>query len=92
MEGVGGHLSSYDENSEFRKIALMIIAHKSSTEEIVELRKAFDQFDSQNDGRITYKEFQAALEKMNFTEEDMNRMFQSVVRTLPPNICVSNSK
>ena len=91
MKGVGGHLSSYDENSEFKKMALMIIAHKSSTEEIVELRKAFDQFDSGNDGRITYKEFKTALEQMNFTEEDMNRMFQSVVRTVPANICVPNS-
>jgi Ca2+-binding EF-hand superfamily protein len=56
-----------------------VIAHKSSTNEIMELRKAFDQFDSANNGTISFEEFKAAMLKTNFPEDQVQEIFQSIV-------------
>uniref|UniRef100_A0A7S4N7F1 Calmodulin n=1 Tax=Odontella aurita TaxID=265563 RepID=A0A7S4N7F1_9STRA len=79
MNDVHGNIISYHDTSEFKKMALMVIAHKSSTAEIVKLRQAFDQYDSSNDGTITLVEFKGALSEFNYTEEDVEQMFESVV-------------
>ena len=60
--------------------ATQVIAHKSSTEEILELRKAFDQFDTANNGTISYNEFMTALKDRNYPEEKVKEIFESMVR------------
>jgi Ca2+-binding EF-hand superfamily protein len=45
----------------------------------MELRAAFDAFDAEKDGIITYAEFKRALEKMNYSEETLKEIFASVV-------------
>jgi calcium-dependent protein kinase len=60
---------------------LQVIAHKSSTDEILHLRKAFDQYDSSNDGIISFEEFKASLEQLHYSEETMKDIFKSVVST-----------
>lgn len=57
----------------------MVVAHKSSSEEIGILRKVFQKYDSRRDGSITYDEFCLALEEFGHSEEDLQRMFQAVV-------------
>lgn len=78
MDDVHDNIVSYRDTSEFKKMALMVIAHKSSTAEIVQLRQAFDQYDLSNDGTVTLAEFQKALAKFNYSEEDIETMFESV--------------
>jgi calcium-dependent protein kinase len=78
MDGVAHNLLKYKYTSELKKVALNVIAHKSSTEEIVELRKAFDQYDSTNDGIIAYDEFKSALASSHLKEEDFRTIFESV--------------
>lgn len=78
MKDVHNNMISYRGTSEFKKMALMIIAHKSSTAEILRLRQAFDQYDSSNDGTITLDEFKEALAKFSYTEEEIENIFQSV--------------
>jgi Ca2+-binding EF-hand superfamily protein len=55
-----------------------VIAHKSSTEEILELRKAFDQYDCGHDGVITFEEFKSGLQKVNYDDDDMHEIFDSI--------------
>jgi hypothetical protein len=55
-----------------------VIAHKSSTEEILELRKAFDQYDCGHDGVITFEEFKSGLKKVNYDDDDMHEIFDSI--------------
>jgi Ca2+-binding EF-hand superfamily protein len=43
------------------------------------LRKAFDQYDSANDGIITYEEFKGALRQANYSEDTLKEIFESVV-------------
>lgn len=46
----------------------------------MQLRQAFDQYDSQNDGVITFVEFQKALEGSNqYSESEMRSIFESIV-------------
>jgi calcium-dependent protein kinase len=69
----------YKDTSRFKKIALNVIAHRSSTEEILELRKCFDHFDSANDGIVSFDEFRLALQKANYPEETLKEIFESIV-------------
>jgi Ca2+-binding EF-hand superfamily protein len=45
----------------------------------MELRAAFDAFDSAKDGTISYVEFKQALEDVNYSEETLQEIFASVV-------------
>mmetsp|Transcript_16532 Transcript_16532/g.33179 ORF Transcript_16532/g.33179 Transcript_16532/m.33179 type:complete len:322 (-) Transcript_16532:1234-2199(-) len=78
MHRVNASLVAYADSGEFKKVALNVIAHKSTAEQIFQIRSAFDQYDSNNDGAISYKGFKAALSKFNYTEEELDRMFRSV--------------
>jgi hypothetical protein len=69
--------------------ALMVVAHKSSTEEIGILRKLFQKFDSQGDGSISYEEFCEALADAGHSEEDLKCMFEAVVRSVDENSIAS---
>jgi serine/threonine protein kinase len=73
------NLLAYKNNLSLKKLALNVIAHRSSTEEILQLRKAFDAFDTSNDGIITSEEFQVALEdKCCYKSEEIKEMFDSI--------------
>lgn len=57
----------------------MVVAHKSSTEEIGILRKVFQKYDTRKDGSIAFEEFCAALAEFGHSEEDLRTMFDAVV-------------
>jgi calcium-dependent protein kinase len=78
-ERVAGNLIFYKDTAALKKIALNVIAHRSSTNEIFELRKAFDQFDTANNGIISFDEFKEALrDKCSYTDENIKEMFDSI--------------
>lgn len=58
----------YSASTEFRKLALNVIAKKSSAQEIFELRKVFDAFDTESTGTITLEEFKNALAQFDYSE------------------------
>lgn len=79
MKDIQGHITNYGGTGEFKKLALMVIAHKSSTDDIVKLRKAFDQFDSDNAGTIDLAEFRAELNKLGtYTDKEIEEMFSNI--------------
>lgn len=57
----------------------MVVAHKSSTEEIGILRKVFQKYDKKRDGSIGYEDFCSALSEFGHSEEDLREMFEAVV-------------
>lgn len=76
---VNDMLSAYKNNAPLKKLALNVIAKKSTTDEIINLRKAFDIFDTANNGVISLEEFKAALkDKCSYTEEEILEMFDSI--------------
>ena len=58
----------------------MVIAHKSSTQEIGILRKLFQKYDTKGDGQLSYEEFKAAMKEGGFKESDYRKMFEAIVR------------
>ena len=57
----------------------MIVAHKSSTEEIGILRKLFQKYDTRSDGSIGYDDFCEAMSEFGHSEDDLLSMFEAVV-------------
>lgn len=57
----------------------MVIAHKSTSEEIGILRKVFEKYDTSRDGSISQNEFKVALESYGYTDEEVERMFDAIV-------------
>jgi calcium-dependent protein kinase len=78
-EKVADNLMFYKDTAELKKIALNVIAHRSSTDEILELRKAFDYYDKANNGVISFDEFKEAIkDKCSYTDKDIKDMFDSI--------------
>jgi len=69
----------YSKEGEFKKLALQVIARKSTTAEIFKLRKVFDGMDTGGDGYITRKEFKTALTKTgSYSPEQIIVMFNDL--------------
>jgi serine/threonine protein kinase len=71
----------YADSGEFLKLALNVIAKKSTTSEIYDLRKVFREFDTRNTGTLDLNEFKAALARFNYAEADVEKIFHKIVRT-----------
>lgn len=80
LDSVHDNIVNYGAVSEFKKMALMVLAHKSTREEILDLRKAFDSFDTANNGTISLEEFKAAMERSNnqYSEKDIEDIFRTI--------------
>ena len=57
----------------------MVIAHKSTSEEIGILRKVFEKYDTEKNGVISLDEFKTALEIYGYSDEELVSMFEGVV-------------
>jgi calcium-dependent protein kinase len=75
---VADNLLVYKDTVELKKIALNVIAHRSSTEEVLQLRKCFDAYDTANNGIISFEEFREALKESNYSEQEIKDMFDSI--------------
>jgi len=78
MNEVVASIEMFASYSKLKKLALMVIAHKSTSEEIGFLRAAFDQYDSENNGTISFKEFELVMSKFGFSAEELKTLFENV--------------
>eukprot|EP00980_Cylindrotheca_fusiformis_P022242 scaffold9153_cov121-Cylindrotheca_fusiformis.AAC.6 len=69
---------AYGNSSKLKKIAMNIIAHRSTSKEIVGLKEFFNEYDTSNDGVIELHEFKAAMQKANYSEEAIEAMFRGI--------------
>ena len=72
------NLIKYKEASSLKKLALNVIAHRSTSDEIMLLRKCFETYDTERNGVITFEEFNGALETANYSDEDLQEIFESI--------------
>ena len=79
MGNVRDNILNYAKTSELKRIAAVVVAHKSSSAEILEMRKAFDKYDHKKDGMISWEEFKLALAEFNYTDEELEDMFSQMV-------------
>ncbi|KAL3793600.1 hypothetical protein ACHAWO_001649 [Cyclotella atomus] len=78
MNHVHDNIIGYARMSSLKRIASVVVAHKSSAAEILEIRKAFEAYDTEKDGVISLSEFKAVFSQFNYTDEEMNDMFDNV--------------
>ncbi len=79
MSNVEQSLIRFADSGEFRRLILNVLAHQTTTAEIKQLSKAFDAYDLDNNGFITYSEFKEALSHLNMSDFALDKMFHSVV-------------
>lgn len=75
MEGIRRNIIDYSKNNRFKKLALMVVAHRSSINEVMVLRNAFRKFDKDQDGVISFSEFKRVLAETDYTDEDLHNIF-----------------
>eukprot|EP00559_Dactyliosolen_fragilissimus_P001311 CAMPEP_0184866690 /NCGR_PEP_ID=MMETSP0580-20130426/23314_1 /TAXON_ID=1118495 /ORGANISM="Dactyliosolen fragilissimus" /LENGTH=497 /DNA_ID=CAMNT_0027366505 /DNA_START=167 /DNA_END=1660 /DNA_ORIENTATION=- len=79
MTDISEKLAQYSKEREFMKIAKMVVAHKSTNDDIKELKKAFDAIDTANEGTIELSEFVACMKKLNkFTDKEIKSLFSQI--------------
>ena len=80
MKRVHESIKKYAGASILKKIALSIIAHQSTTEEVRELRKAFNFFDRQKTGEISFPDFTVVMKQVNQDSPNdlIQRWFKSI--------------
>ncbi|CAB9526764.1 MAP kinase-activated protein kinase 2 (Fragment) [Seminavis robusta] len=78
LTAVDDSLRQYRQSSILKKLGLNIIAHKSTTQEIIALRKVFDSIDKSHNGTVDFAEFKQGLGRSGFTEQELAQIFESI--------------
>ena len=65
----------------------MVVAHKSSSDEIGILRQLFRKYDSRHDGAIWFDEFCVAMEGLGHSQEELRSTFDALVSRCRSSLC-----
>ena len=75
MDKVLAAIQTFAGYRKLKQLALMLIAYKSTVEEIGYLRNMFQRFDLAHDGELTADEFKDVMLAYEYTGEELDRMF-----------------
>lgn len=78
LQAVDDSLLQYRHTSTLKKLALNLIAHKSTTQEIIALRNVFDTIDKSHNGTVDHDEFREGLKRSRFSDEELDQIFESI--------------
>jgi len=79
LDDIQASIQAFSGYKTLKKLALMVVAYKSTSEEIGFLRNIFGTYDVSNDGEIQLEEFKAALLKnYDYTDEEIETMFNGI--------------
>jgi calcium-dependent protein kinase len=79
MDNIQAAIQSFASYGKLKKLSLMVIAYKSTSEEIGFLRKMFGRFDKLKDGEISLAEFKEAFsEHYDYTDEELEMLFEAI--------------
>lgn len=87
MDNAACSFENYSTHKTLQKLALMVIAHKSNSEEIGFLRKIFKRYDKDGNGSISLSEFKQCLSKYQYSDEFVEKLFNAAVSDLWENLC-----
>ena len=77
-DNVAESLASYAASSNLRKIALMVVAHRSDNDALREIREAFRAIDTGNEGFINFEELKVVLERAHYDSDTVRQIFDAV--------------
>mmetsp|Transcript_6011 Transcript_6011/g.12591 ORF Transcript_6011/g.12591 Transcript_6011/m.12591 type:complete len:729 (-) Transcript_6011:177-2363(-) len=75
MDNVQATIQNFADYSKLKKLALMVIAHRSTSDEIGFLRRAFEKYDRERTGIVTLQEFKSCLADYGYSDIDLEKMF-----------------
>jgi len=78
MDKVQASIQTFAGYGRLKRLALMLIAFKATSEEIGYLRRMFERFDIKHDGELTLRELKEVLQVYEYTDEEMEFMFQAM--------------
>jgi Ca2+-binding EF-hand superfamily protein len=78
FQAVVQKLPDYAQALPMKKLALLLVAHSSSSEDVSQLRKVFDQYDADDSGEISFEEFRAAMRSYSDNREDLRHLFDEL--------------
>lgn len=79
LDKIEATMATFATYSKLKQLALMVVAYKSTTEEIGHLRDIFQQFDTLGNGEITLPEFKALYQAhYDFTDEELEDLFSGI--------------
>lgn len=78
MDQVQASIENFAKYSTLKKLALMVVAHRSTSEEIGFLRRAFRKYDDHK-GYVTLEGFKVALGEYMYSDEEIETMFSGIV-------------
>jgi calcium-dependent protein kinase len=79
MDRVQATIQTFAGYTKLKKLALYVIAHKSSADEIGFLQQLFrNRFDVEKDGVISLDEFKEALSVYSYTDDELEAMFHAI--------------
>jgi calcium-dependent protein kinase len=79
LDNVKDTMMRFVDYNKLRKVTLMIVAHKSTSDEIGILRKVFQKYDAKRTGQVKYDQFKKAISEAGFSEDDIRKVFEAVV-------------
>ena len=78
MDQIKESLLRYSKYSKLKKLALMVVAHKSTSAEIGGLRDAFQKFDLSQNGTVCLEEFKEMMSNSGMSDEEIESLFRSI--------------
>jgi len=79
MDNVQAAIQAFAGYGKLKKLGLMVVAYKSTSDEIGHLRKVFNKFDKLKCGEISLGEFKEAfLEDYNYSEDELEKLFMGI--------------
>ncbi len=79
MDNAAYSIENYVTHKTLQKLALMVIAHKSNSEEIGYLRNVFKRYDQNKNGSINLSEFKKCLSKYDYSDDFVEKLFNAAV-------------
>jgi calcium-dependent protein kinase len=79
MDRIQANIQAFAEYSKLKRLALMVIAYKSTDEEIGILKRIFSRFDRHQNGDITLEDFKSTLSGFyHYTDKELEHMFNAI--------------
>lgn len=79
LDNVHAAMQAFAGYGKLKKLSLMVVAYKSTSEEIGFLRKLFNKFDKLQDGEVSLPEFKAAfMEHYDYSEGELEKLFAGI--------------
>lgn len=79
LDNIQANIQAFSEYSKLKKLALMVIAYKSTSVEVGQLKELFTKFDANGTGDITLDEFKSLVSShYDYSEAELESMFNGI--------------